>query len=53
MNDNLLKNNGGGVYFKEYNKSLVRVSELATGKSEEQLRNEFNQGISTHPDHIR
>lgn len=40
-------------YFKEYNKSLVRLSELATGKSEEQLRNEFNQGISTHPDHIR
>ncbi len=40
-------------YFKEYNKSLVRLSELATGKSEEQLRNDFNQGISTHPDHIR
>ncbi|KUO69942.1 MAG: hypothetical protein APF81_25675 [Desulfosporosinus sp. BRH_c37] len=40
-------------YFKEYNKSLVRLSELATEKSEEQLRNEFNQGISTHPDHIR
>lgn len=40
-------------YFKEYNKSLVRLSELATEKSEGQLRNEFNQGISTHPDHIR
>ena len=40
-------------YYKEYNKSLVRLNELATGKSEEQLRNEFNQGISTHPDHIR
>lgn len=40
-------------YFKEYNKSLIRLSELTTGKSEEQLRNEFNHGISTHPDHIR
>lgn len=40
-------------YFKEYNKSLVRLSDLANEKSEEQLRNEFNQGISTHPDHIR
>ncbi|MEL7661115.1 hypothetical protein [Acetobacterium wieringae] len=40
-------------YYKEYNKSLVRLSELETGKSEEQLRNEFNQGISTQPDHIR
>lgn len=40
-------------YFKEYNKSLVRLSELGTGKSEDQLRYEFNQGISTNPDHIR
>jgi len=40
-------------YFKEYNKSLVRLSELGTGKSKDQLRNEFNQGISTNPDHIR
>lgn len=40
-------------YFKEYNKSLIRLSELATGKREEQLRHEFNQGISSHPDHIR
>lgn len=40
-------------YFKEYNKSLIRLSELVSGKGEEQLRHEFNQGISTHPDHIR
>lgn len=40
-------------YFKEYNKSLIRLSELSTAKSKEQLMNEFNQGISTHPDHIR
>jgi hypothetical protein len=40
-------------YYKEYNKSLVRLSELKTGKSEEQLRTEFYQGVSAHPDHVR
>lgn len=40
-------------YYKEYNKSLVRLSELGSGKDEDQLKNEFNQGISANPDHIR
>ena len=40
-------------YYKEYNKSLVRLNEFSIEKSEELLRLEFSQGISTHPDHIR
>lgn len=40
-------------YYKEYSKSLIRLSELTTSKKEDQLRIEFSQGISTHPDHIR
>lgn len=40
-------------YFKVYGKSLIRLSELSTSKNSEQLRNEFMQGVSAHPAHIR
>lgn len=40
-------------YFKVYNKSLIRLSELSSDKKENELKHEFEQGISTHPDHIR
>lgn len=40
-------------YFKEYGKSLIRLSDLSTSMNSEQLRNEFMQGVSAHPAHIR
>jgi len=40
-------------YYKEYQKSLLRLCDLTLSKSIEQLKKEFEQGISTHPAHIR
>ena len=40
-------------FYKEYNKSLVCLSELKLNTSQEQLQNEFSQGVSVHPSHIR
>jgi len=40
-------------YFKEYQKSLVRLCDMTSGKSALLLRQEFSQGVSTHPEHIR
>lgn len=40
-------------FYNEYNKSLVRLSELQMNRSQEQLKEEFFQGVSAHPAHIR
>ena len=40
-------------FYKEYNKSLICLSELKLNSSQEQLKNEFLQGVSAHPSHIR
>ena len=40
-------------FYKEYNKSLVCLSELKLNTSQEQLQKEFSQGVSVHPSHIR
>lgn len=40
-------------FYKEYNKSLVCLSELKLNTSRERLQNEFSQGVSVHPSHIR
>lgn len=40
-------------FYKEYNKSLVCLSELKLNTNQEQLQNEFLQGVSVHPSHIR
>ena len=40
-------------FYKEYNKSLVCLNELKLNTSQEQLQNEFSQGVSVHPSHIR
>ncbi|MFR8710953.1 MAG: hypothetical protein ACLVEN_01810 [Anaerotignum lactatifermentans] len=40
-------------FYKEYNKSLICLSELQLNTNQEQLRNEFSQGVSAHPAHIR
>lgn len=40
-------------FYKEYNKSLVCLSELQMNGSPEQLQEEFFQGVSAHPAHIR
>lgn len=40
-------------FYKEYNKSLVRLSELQLNGDNEQLKQEYSQGISAHPAHIR
>lgn len=40
-------------FYREYNKSLVCLSELQMSSSPEQLQEEFFQGVSAHPDHIR
>lgn len=40
-------------FYKEYNKSLIRLTELKLDSSKKQLQNEFSQGVSTHPSHIR
>lgn len=40
-------------FYKEYNKSLVRLSELQINSDNEQLKQEYLQGVSAHPTHIR
>lgn len=40
-------------FYREYNKSLVCLSELKMNSHPKQLREEFFQGVSAHPDHIR
>jgi len=40
-------------YYKEYNNSLIRLCDIATDKSYNQLQNEYEQGISAHPSHVR
>ena len=40
-------------FYKEYNKSLVRLSELQLNGDNEQLKQEYLQGVSAHPTHIR
>jgi hypothetical protein len=40
-------------YYKEYQKSLIRLSDMISDKSTEVLKQEFSQGVSTHPAHIR
>ncbi|BFH60483.1 hypothetical protein [Paenibacillus azoreducens] len=40
-------------YYKEYQKSLIRLSDLTSDKNVDQLRIEFEQGIATQPSHIR
>ena len=40
-------------FYKEYNKSLVRLSELQLNGDNEQLKQEYFQGVSAHPTHIR
>ena len=40
-------------FYKEYNKSLVRLSELQLKDNSEQLKQEYSQGVSAHPTHIR
>lgn len=40
-------------YYKEYQKSLIRLCDVTSNKSFEILKQEFSQGVSTHPAHIR
>ena len=40
-------------FYKEYNKSLVRLDELQLNGDHEQLEKEYSQGVSAHPTHIR
>ena len=40
-------------FYKTYNKSLVRLSDLQSVANEDQLRMEFSQGIAANPSHIR
>lgn len=40
-------------FYKEYNKSLVRLSEFRLNEAQEQIKKEFMQGVSAHPTHIR
>jgi hypothetical protein len=40
-------------FYKEYNKLLVCLIELQMNGSPEQLQEEFFQGVSAHPAHIR
>lgn len=40
-------------FYKEYNKSLVCLNELQMNCNLKQLRDEFAQGVSAHPAHIR
>ena len=40
-------------FYKEYNKSLVRLSELQLNGDNEQLKQEYLQGVSAHPTHMR
>lgn len=40
-------------YYKEYQKSLIRLCDMTSDKSIEILKQEFSQGVSTHPAHVR
>ena len=40
-------------FYKEYNKSLVRLNELQLNSDHEHLKKEYSQGVSAHPAHIR
>jgi len=40
-------------YFREYGAALIRLAEIISSKSAEELTNEFLQGIATHPGHLR
>ena len=40
-------------YYKEYDKSLVRLTEFNINKESAQIQYEYSQGISAHPTHIR
>lgn len=40
-------------FYKEYNKSLVRLSEFILNEDQEQIKKEYMQGVSAHPTHIR
>ena len=40
-------------FYKEYNKSLVLLRELRLNGNQEQLRQEYSQGVSAHPTYIR
>lgn len=40
-------------FYKEYNKSLVRLDELQLTCDYEQMEKEYLQGVSAHPAHIR
>ena len=40
-------------FYKEYNNSRVRLSELQLNGDNEQLKQEYLQGVSAHPTHIR
>jgi hypothetical protein len=40
-------------YYKEYQKSLLRLCDLTLNKPLEQMKNEFKQGVSAHPAYIR
>lgn len=40
-------------YFREYGSALIRLTDLKSYKSYEELKTEYDQGISAHPAHIR
>ena len=40
-------------FYKEYNKSLVRLNEFQLNGDYERLKQEYSQGVSAHPAHIR
>lgn len=40
-------------FYKEYNKALVCLSELQLNSNQEQQKQEYLQGVSAHPTHIR
>lgn len=40
-------------YFREYGSSLIRLSDIENYKSYEEMKSEYEQGVSAHPAHIR
>jgi len=40
-------------YYKEYQKSLFRLCDISMNKDYKTLKDEFKQGVSVHPSHIR
>ena len=40
-------------FYKEYNKSLVCLSELQLSLNADEIKKEYSQGVSAHPTHIR